>query len=199
MRIFVQVGNASQDKFWFNTSNIQVACTDSGSTIERHVFTYDELVAEEQSRQMWAAIAIGLSGAANAMSAQNAGYSYRTGTYNGNFTGNIYSSPMTSFGGTYSGTYSERTYNPYVAQMAKQQSEAQTNQQLQALAEAGDRAMQELGRSILRHNTVSPGQICGGVVEIESPIANDFGEEMYIYVTIDGEIHAMRFRVLKAD
>lgn len=199
MRIYVQVGNGTSNQYWFAPDSVSVSCSNNGEVLDRHVFTYEELVSEERSRQMWAAIAVALAGASNAMAAQNAGYSYTTGTYSGSFSGNIYSTPSASFGGTYSGMYTERTYNPYVAQLAQQQAQAQTQRQLQALEAAGNRAMHDLGRTILRTNTVSPGQICGGVIEIESPIANDSEEEMNINVSIGNEQHSMRFRVTKVD
>ena len=208
MRIFVQTGNAGKETYGFDTYYISAENTDNldvWSTL--HVYSYDELVAEEKSRQMWAAIAVALSGVSRSLAATNAGYSYNNGTYsgayNGNYNGNIYSGyGSANYGGTYGGTYggswSSVTYNPYIAQMAQENAQAQTNAEMQSLMESGNRAMAALGRSILKYNTVSPGSFCGGQVEIDAPkVYSDKLTNFRIVAGAGGEYHSFLFRVGK--
>lgn len=199
MRIFVQVGNGSESNFLFAPAFIKAAQTQRGNLEGLHVYTYDELVQEERTRQMWAAIAIGMSGAANSMAAQNAGYSYTTGSYGGTYSGNVYSVPGSSFGGSYTGTYTAQTYNPYVARMAQQQAQAQTQEQMRTMAEYGAQAMAELGHSILRLNTVRVGQFCGGQVEVDAPVVSNDVEKLGFEVRVGEEMHRFYFRMRKCE
>lgn len=209
MRIFVQTGNAGIEDYGFDTSYVTALNSDDLDVwSDLHVYSYDELVAEEKRRQMWAAIAVALSGVSRSMAASNAGYSYNDGTYsgayNGNYNGNIYSGyGSASYGGTYGGTYggswSSVTYNPYIAQMAQENAQAQTNAEMQSLMESGNRAMAALGRSILKYNTVSPGSYCGGQVEIDSPkVFSNKVTNLKIVIKAGSEQHTFLFNVGKA-
>ncbi len=94
--IIVSVLNGTEKPFNFSTENIQVHV----DGIPHKVFTYDELVAEVERGQAWAAVAAAFSGAVDSMNAANAGYSYNSGTTN------AYAYDSYSYGAYGSGTYS---------------------------------------------------------------------------------------------
>lgn len=64
----------------FLVSNVQVTQVVSGEAVPLKVITYEQLVEEEHTRQVFAAVATGLAAGANAYSASRAGY------YNSNST-----------------------------------------------------------------------------------------------------------------
>ncbi len=202
MRVYVQTANRTNEKFDFDSKSVSA---DTGSLAERkvlRVYTYDELVAEERSRQAWAAFAIALSGISNSMAASNAGYSYTTGTYGGSYGGNVYSPYGSSYGydGTYSGTYSGTTYNPYISQLAQQQATDRMTSQLASIESRGNSVIESLGNSILRYNTVYPNSICGGQVEIDAPIVNEKDESFFwLDIETGTDVHEFKFKVHKLD
>nr|DAG38733.1 MAG TPA: Prokaryotic membrane lipoprotein lipid attachment site [Caudoviricetes sp.] len=203
MRVYVQTANRTNEKFDFDSKSVSA---DTGSLVERkvlRVYTYDDLVAEERSRQAWAAFAIALSGVSNSIAASNAGYSYTTGTYSGSYGGNIYSPyGPSSYGydGTYSGTYSGTTYNPYISQLAQQQATDKMTSQLMSIESKSNSVVESLGNSILRYNTVYPNSICGGQVEIDAPTVNE-KEEIFFWLDIEtgADVHEFKFKVHKLD
>ena len=201
MRIFVQTGNAGNETYDFDTYNVSAWNTDDKDLwTDLRVYSYDDLVAEEKSRQAWAAVAVALAGASRSMAASNAGYSYNNGTFDGSYNGNVYSGyGSANYRGNFSGTWSGVSYNPYAAQIAQQNAQEQTTAQMQSLVESGNRAMAALGRSILKYNTVRPGSFCGGQVEIDSPkVYSDKNTNFRIMVKAGGEEHSFMFRVGKA-
>jgi hypothetical protein len=64
----------------FLVSNVQVTQVVSGEAVPLKVITYEQLVEEEHTRQVFVAVATGLAAGANAYSASRAGY------YNSNST-----------------------------------------------------------------------------------------------------------------
>lgn len=203
MRVYVQTANRTEKKFDFDSENLTVRTESLAERKYLHVYTYDDLVAEERSRQAWAAFAIALSGVSNSIAASNAGYSYTTGTYSGSYGGNIYSPyGPSSYGydGTYSGTYSGTTYNPYISQLAQQQATNQMTSQLTSIEAKSSSVIESLGNSILRYNTVYPNSICGGQVEIDAPTVDENKETfLLLRLRTGNEIHRFKFKVHKLD
>ena len=199
MRAYVQVGNGTEFDFLFSPEKIY-ATYNSGTEFEKdaHVYTYEELVAEEQSRQMWMAIAAAISAAGNSMAAANSGYSYQSGMYSGNYYGNIYGSGMNSYSGNFVGSYSGYTYDPAKAQMAQDIADIKNQQLMQSVMQNSQSAMYELSNTILKENTVLPGSICGGQIEMDSPSVSDETSYMEILVTTGGESHVFKYQVNKA-
>ena len=64
----------------FRVSSIQATQTVNQQLVQLNIFTYEELVQEERSRQVAAAIITGLAAGANAYSAAHAGYYNSTST-----------------------------------------------------------------------------------------------------------------------
>lgn len=204
-RMYVQVGNGSQDSF--NFSPTYVMATDAvGTPISQrlHVWTYDELVAEQKRKEMWMAVAVALSAVGNSMAASNAGYSRTYGSYSGTSSGNIYGTSYSTYGNNYgfnashSGTYSSYTYDGYKAYMAQEVANAKNERMMQNLMANSQAAMYELSKNILKTNTVDPGGICGGLVAIDGPRVHDQPTYMEIEVEAGEEIHTFKYRVRKA-
>ena len=198
MKAYIQVGNGTPSDFLFSPEEIRILAY-PGTKFEEypHVYTYEELVAEERSRQMWMAIAAALSAAGNSMAAANAGYSYQSGTYSGNYYGNIYGAGINSYSGNFSGSYSGYTYDPAKAQMAQSIADMKNQQLMQSLMQNSQSAMYELSSTILKENTVLPGSICGGTVQMDTPSIQE--ESSYIEITVrtGEEDHVFKYQVDK--
>lgn len=143
------------------------------------VYRYDELVKEEQTRQAVAAVGAALGGFSRAYSASNAGYVNTTGSFN------AYGNRGSAYG-----TYSATTYDPLRAQLAQNAASAQTASEFAMLQAQGEQNLQALEGSILKDNTVLPGEWYGGVVVLDSPTKPDQGATNYtLHIDFAGEQH----------
>ena len=150
-----------------------------GKTASVRFLRYDELVKEESDRQTAAAIGATLAGVGRAMSASNAGYVTTNGTVNAY-------SPYGSSVGTYSAT----TYDPLRAQLAQQAANTETEADFANLAAQGERNLAGLQQTILKDNTVMPGEWYGGTIVLEPPERSSSGPTSYsIAVDFGGETH----------
>ncbi len=148
------------------------------------IYQYEDLVKEEQNRQTVRAVATALSGAANTISAANAGYVTTTGSISGN-----------AYGQPYSGTYSSTTYDPYRAQMARQAAAAQTASDFATLRAEGEANLARLNATILKDHTVMPGEWYGGVIVLDVPLKDQNGSAEYtLTLPFGGEVHEFRIR-----
>jgi hypothetical protein len=156
-----------------------------------HVFGYDELVAEARRKQRWATFAVALAGAAGAMNAANAGYTHTYGTYSGYSHGTYSGALNGSYTGTTTGIYSATTYDPARAYAAQSINNAQTAANLAAIQARGEQTLGELQNTILKDNTVMPGEWVGGVVVLDTPEKAPDGIAQYkINVEFGGEVHS---------
>lgn len=205
IRAYVQVGNGTNDTFEFSPLCIKATGSANTPTEEQlHIYTYEELVAEQKRKEMWQAIAIAMSGVANSYSAAYAGNSTTYGTYSGNAYGNLYGRGAAygnnyGYSSYYSGSYTAYTYDPYKAQMAQQQASANTQRQMESLMANSQAAMHELSKNMLKLNTVDPGGICGGLIALDSPRVKAEVNYMIIEVDTGEETHVFKFRVGKAE
>lgn len=159
-RFAVSVFNASNVPINFGTENISIVFGD-GEPVP--VVTYERLLKEEKNRQMWAAIAVGLSAAGNSLAASQAGYSSGTATYSGTTYGSYGS--YNSFGSvSYSG------YNGSAAYAAQANANMQNQALFDRLAASNAANLQAL-KDNLRTTTVDPGNGFGGMVTFELPKA----------------------------
>ena len=147
-----------------------------GKAMAVRVFRYDELVQEEQSRLAMAAFGAALSGAANAMAASNAGYVNTTGS-------------VTTYGpgGPRYGTYTATTYDPLRAQIAQQHASARTAADFERVRADGDENLARLEMTILKDNTVMPGEWSGGTVVLAPPARAEGSAPNYSIVVALGE------------
>ena len=129
----------------FRVANVQVKQVVHGEAAQLKVITYEMLVQEEQTRQVFAAIGAGLSAGANSYSASRAGY------YNANSTVH-----------TPRGTYQVQTtgYSPTAAAIAQSNATAQNAEMIGATIERGQANMAMLERGVIKDNTLMPGEWC---------------------------------------
>jgi hypothetical protein len=148
------------------------------------VFSYDELVKEEQERQTVAAFATALSAVGGAMAASQAGYVHTTGSVSGN-----------TYGRPYHGTYSATTYDPYRAQLATQAAQDRSAADFASLRAEGEVNLARLNATILKDHTVMPGEWYGGVIVLAVPPKDQAGAAEYtIAINFDGEVHEFKVR-----
>jgi hypothetical protein len=111
------------------------------------VVTFEMLQQEEKNRQVASAILVGVAGAANAYSASHAGY--------GSYT--------TPSGRT--GTF----YSPTAAAIAQNNAAVQNEAMFAATIERGQQNMAQLEQSVIKDNTLMPGEWYGGQLHLAPP------------------------------
>lgn len=171
----VAVRNSGSKPETLLETGITARQTVEGKQTALRVFHYQELVQEEQTRQTVQAIGAVLSGTARAMNAANAGYVNTTGSVNMN--------------GSY-GTYTATTYDPLRAQIAQDVASAQTREDFAAIQAQGEQNLAALEHTILKDNTVMPGEWIGGTIVLEPPAYSGSAPKSYV-ITVDfgGEQH----------
>lgn len=187
--LVVSVLNGRDDQFNFSTEDIEVFA--NGHSVK--IFTYDELVAEIKRQQAWAAVAVALSGAAQSISAANAGYTYHSGTFNSSYYSNY------GYSGYGYGSYSGYSYNAAAAQQAQAAVNAQTQANMAAISARTDQALNELGATILKKSTVFPQKIHGRYIKLEKLEVPEKVNEIVVKVNAGGEMHEFKFRHLKVE
>lgn len=177
---YIAVQNGGTTPFNFSTFSISASSGDSAV----QVYTHDQLVAYVRRKAAWAAFGTALAGGLQAAAAATPQQTYTSGT------ATVYGSNGYATG-TYSGT--STTYDPAEAVAAQAQVEANTDQQMAMIAAARDAQVNDL-RSVLRENTVEPGQFVGGVVFL-NPERIRAGQQLVIDVSVGDEDHRFIFDV----
>jgi hypothetical protein len=121
--------------------NVHVAQMQDGQPKYLKVYTYDELVAEEHTRQAIQAVALGLSAAGNSMSAAAAGHYNATATVSGP---NGFS------------TVNVHGYDPSAAAIAQNRAAAQNEAMIGSAVEAGQRNLVNLNEPSLKMTRFCP-------------------------------------------
>lgn len=188
----IAVHNGLTNDLVFSTENVSASDTVNGRVEALHVYTYDQLVAQEKRRQAWAAFAVALAGATDSINAANAGYSHTYGTY----SGSAYASNGVSAYGY--GNYSSTTYNYAAAQAAQNVANANTSARFAALAEQGQENLRALSSAILKKQTVFPGTWYGGVVMVSLPSVTSTRQQVRLDVEVGGEHHEFLYNLEKA-
>jgi hypothetical protein len=180
----IQVKNGSNQDFVFSTDNISAKSTDpkSDGEIALKIFSYEDLVKEEQDRQAWATVAAAIQGVSDSMQASNAGYSNTYGTYNGT---NGY------------GSYSSSTYNYAEAQTAQRQAEADSDARFARIEAEGQTNIRELSSTILKKETIFPDSWYGGIVKIKLPTVTESLGKLTITIVVGNETHVFNFTYSK--
>ncbi len=153
----IAINNLTNKPENFLVSDVQVTQVVRGEAVPLKVITYEMLVQEEKTRQVFAAIGAGLSAGANAYSASRAGY------YNANST--VYTSR---------GAYQVHTtgYSPTAAAIAQSNASAQNAEMISATIERGQQNLALLEQGVIKDNTLMPGEWYGGQLHI-APVASD--------------------------
>jgi hypothetical protein len=187
----VAVYNPSKRPIEFRASGISAQLNHATKgTVTLHVYSYEELVAEVERKQRWATFGAALAGVGAAMSAANAGYTRTTGVYSSN-TYETYSGALNGrYSGSTTGTFSATTYDPGRAYAAQQYANAQTAANFAAVEAQGRQALDALEGSILKDNTVLPGEWVGGIVVLDAPAKSGGAANYRIEVQLADEIHS---------
>jgi hypothetical protein len=134
------------------------------------IVTYEMLVQEEKNRQIAAAILTGVASAGNAYSASQAGYGH-------------YTTPSGR-----SGTF----YSPTAAAIAQNNAAAQNDAMIGATIESGQRNMAVLEQSVIKDNTLMPGEWYGGQLHLAPPTDQGGAQKMYtIVITVGSDRHVI--------
>jgi len=175
----IVVNNMSGASHDLLESSISARQSVEGKQVAVRVHRYDELVQEEKNKQAMQAFGAALAGVGRAMSAANAGYVTSTGSVNTyGYAGHAY------------GTYSATTYDPLRAQIAQQSANAETASDFEQLRIEGERNLSALQQTILKDNTVLPGEWYGGTVVLDQPAQATKGASEYVVqVQFAGEVH----------
>lgn len=124
------------------------------------VVPYEKLVSEEQTRQVVAALAVGLAAAGNNISAQNAS------------------------------RYGNGNYSPIAGAINGARADAQNAAMIQDTAAQGQINMVALERNVLKDNTVMPTEWVGGQLHLEPPQSEGQGPKTYVIsVPVGDDIH----------
>lgn len=174
----IWVFNRGTKSLDFSPANVSVF---SGETPVK-IYTYEEMqkrISHEASMMVFAAA---LNGAGRAMQAGAPSQTYSYGTANAYSSGGYAT-------GSYSGT--STTWNPAAAAMAQTQINAQTQNQVALIA--ANRDAQISGAStILRRDTVLPGQTASAEIELHSESIKT-GKPLILRVTLDGDSYDFAF------
>jgi hypothetical protein len=160
----VGISNLSKAPLDFRVSQVEANQRVGESEYPMQVVTFEMLQQEEKNRQVASAILVGVAGAANAYSASRAGY----GTY------------TTPSGRT--GTF----YSPTAAVIAQNNAAIQNEAMFAVTVETGQRNMAVLEQSVIKDNTLMPGEWYGGQLHLAPPTDQAGGQKVYSIVIMVG-------------
>lgn len=141
---------------------------------------FDELVAEEQTRQLVAAFGTALSAAGRSAHAANAGETTTYGTYG----------IVTTYG-----TYSASTYDYGRAAAAQSAANAQSAADFARIEQTGAQNLAALQQQVLKDNTILPGEWIGGqVVLAPPPKGQNQSVDYAVTIPLGGETHEFLIR-----
>lgn len=167
--------NAGGAPVLLSTRDITVEQMSDGEPIgSLKVITYEELVQEEQSRQVMAAILVGVAAGANAAAASNAGY---------------YNSRSTIYTPRGSATVYTTGYSPAAAAIAQSNASYENAAMTAAVVERGRQNLTALEQQVLKDNTIMPGEWVGGQVHISPPAKTEKGKDYRITVVVGSDVH----------
>jgi hypothetical protein len=166
----VGINNLGKQPADFRVAQVEAMQHVAGSDFEMKVVTYEMLVQEETNRQVAVAILTGVAGAANAYSASQAGYGH-------------YTTP-----GGRTGTF----YSPTAAAIAQNNAAVQNEAMIAATVESGQRNMAVLEQSVIKDNTLLPGEWYGGQLHLAPPTDQAGGQKTYtIVITVGSDRHVI--------
>lgn len=171
------IGGAS-----FTVSESDITAASGQEPLE--VATYAERLKAQKREAMWANIALGMAAAADGYNAGAAGYSETKGSY----TGSVGRS-------SFSGTYSEKTYDSTAAYQAQTLAQMRSQQLSEMQAASAKFARLELKDRAFKTNTLSPGELVIGDVQLSLPKKNKkVPAEFVMSLVVAGESVRLLFR-----
>ena len=166
----VGINNLSGQPIDFRVDRVEAIQHVGGTDYVMQVVTYDMLANEERNRQIAAAILTGVAAVGNAYSASQAGNGYYT-TPNGR-----------------TGTF----YSPTAAAIAQNNAAAQNEEMIAATVETGQRNMAMLEQSVIKDNTLMPGEWYGGQLHLAPPTDKGGAQKSYtIIINVGNDRHVI--------
>jgi len=166
----VGINNFGKQPTEFRVAQVEAIQHVGGSDFGMQIVTFEMLQQEEKNRQVAAAILTGVAGAANSYSASRAGYG-------------SYTTPSGR-----SGTF----YSPTAAAIAQNNAAAQNEAMFAATIETGQRNMAALEQTVIKDNTLMPGEWYGGQLHIAPPTDQAGGQKSYtIVITVGQDRHVV--------
>lgn len=166
----VGINNLSPKPVNFLTAQVEATQMVGEQAFPMQVITYEALVQEERNQQVGRAILAGLVVGANAYGASRAGY------------GSYESTTIGPRGRTYttSGTF----YSPTAAAIAQNTAAAQNEAMISATIERGQANMAMLEQSVIKDNTLMPGEWYGGQLHLAPPADSSGGASKNYVLTL---------------
>lgn len=168
----VNINNLSKGPVEFRMAQIEANQIVGENEFAMTVVTYEMLAQEEKNRQVAAAILTGLAAGANAYGASRSGY--------GSYT--------TPSGRT--GTF----YSPTANAIAQGNASAQNEAMIASTIENGQRNMAQLEQTVIKDNTLMPGEWYGGALHLSPPTNPPSGNQKSysIIITIGSDRHVIQ-------
>jgi hypothetical protein len=166
----VGINNLSRGPVDFRVAQVEAIQRVGASEYSMQVVTFEMLQQEERNRQVATAILAGVAGAANAYGASRAGYG-------------SYTTPSGR-----SGTF----YSPTAAVIAQNNAALQNEAMFAATVESGQRNMAVLEQTVIKDNTLMPGEWYGGQLHLAPPTDQAGGQKTYsIVITVGADRHVI--------
>ena len=141
------------------------------------VYNYSQMLKKLKGEQASANFAAVLGGVAGAYNAAQAG-------------------TTTTYGSVGNTSFSATSYNSGLSTALAVQNANQTASNLNQISRSADQAKSDLGRSLLRRQTMLPMSMYGGQLILENPLGwSGHGGKIYLTVPIGNEIHKFVFQV----
>jgi hypothetical protein len=168
----VGISNLTKGPLNFRMADIDAAQIVQEQPQPMKVVTYEELVTEERNRQIMAAVLTGIAGGINSAAASQSGY-YRSRT--------TVNTPQ--------GTYTAQTvgYSPTASAIAQANASVQNQQMMAATIERGQQNMAHLEGTVIKDNTLLPGEWYGGQLHLSPPSSEVSGAKLYTVAIAVGQ------------
>ncbi|WP_201838477.1 hypothetical protein [Microvirga zambiensis] len=186
----IGINNLTKSPLEFAVSNIAVHQKSAdGRVVALPVKTYESLVAEERSKQVAQALLVGLAAGANSFAASQAGY--------GTARANVYSTTYTPYG-SYNrvSTVTASYFDPTANAIAQANAAAQNDAMIASTVEQGRQSLAGLEQSVLKDNTILPGEWYGGQLHFEPPQSDgsDAPKSYRINIVVGSDVHEIEVR-----
>ena len=166
----IGINNLGKQPVDFRVAQVEAIQRVGGNDFSMPIVTFEMLQQEEKNRQVAMAILGGVAAAANSYSASRAGY--------GSYT--------TPSGRT--GTF----YSPTAAVIAQNNAAIQNEAMFAATIETGQRNMAMLEQTVIKDNTLMPGEWYGGQLHIAPPTDQAGAQKTYtLVITIGQDRHVV--------
>ena len=175
----VGIYNMSSQPMDFRVSQVDVSQNVNGQHYPMQVVTYETLVQEERNKQVAMAIIAGVAAGANAYAASRAGHGSFDAVSHGRY-GTV----------TTSGSF----YSPMAAAIAQSNAAVQNEAMLSAVVDRGQQNMAALEQTVIKDNTIFPGEWYGGAMHVSPPTNPPSGSEKNysLALTIGADQHVIQ-------